>query len=159
MWAIILELLYCSKVTVTILTNCQPSFKNPSGLLLIEILLLKKLKMFKVHLAPKYFFRSNKSLRLFETHCAFLPPFKGEGHCKKRNFLSSPIKSLYWVKLLVEVSASKVHSIAKKIVSKEAGIRSRHFIFAGHGENKITNSWRKKQLLTASSKLMPFINA
>ena len=29
----------------------------------------------KVHLTPKYFCRSNKSLHLFETHCAFLPPF------------------------------------------------------------------------------------
>ena len=31
---------------------------------------------FKVHLTPKYFFRSNKSLHLFEMHCAFLPRFK-----------------------------------------------------------------------------------
>ena len=30
--------------------------------------------MFKVHLTTKYFFRSNKSLHLFEMHCAFLPP-------------------------------------------------------------------------------------
>ena len=30
----------------------------------------------KVHLTPKYFFRSNKSLHLFDTHCAFLPLFK-----------------------------------------------------------------------------------
>ena len=29
----------------------------------------------KVHLIPKYFFRSNKSLHLFETHCTFLPRF------------------------------------------------------------------------------------
>ena len=29
----------------------------------------------KVHLTPKYFFRLNNSLHLFETHCAFLPPF------------------------------------------------------------------------------------
>ena len=29
----------------------------------------------KVHLAPKYFFRANKSLHLFETHCTFLPLF------------------------------------------------------------------------------------
>ena len=29
----------------------------------------------KVHLTPKYLFRSNKSLHLFETHCAFLPRF------------------------------------------------------------------------------------
>ena len=29
----------------------------------------------KVHLTPKYFFRSNKSLHLFELHCAFLPRF------------------------------------------------------------------------------------
>ena len=29
----------------------------------------------KVHLTPNYFFRSNKSLHLFETHCAFLPLF------------------------------------------------------------------------------------
>ena len=28
---------------------------------------------FKVHLTTTYFFRSNKSLHLFETHCAFLP--------------------------------------------------------------------------------------
>ena len=28
---------------------------------------------FKVHLTPKYFFRLNDSLHLFETHCAFLP--------------------------------------------------------------------------------------
>ena len=32
--------------------------------------------LFKVHLTPKYFFRSNKSLHLFDTHCAFLPLFK-----------------------------------------------------------------------------------
>ena len=38
-------------------------------------MLLKRLQDFKVHLAPKYFFRSNKSLHLFETHCAFLPRF------------------------------------------------------------------------------------
>ena len=25
--------------------------------------------------APKYFFRLNKSLHLFETHCTFSPPF------------------------------------------------------------------------------------
>ena len=41
---------------------------------------LLRLKIFlwsllKVHLTPKYFFRSNKSLHLFETHCAFLPCF------------------------------------------------------------------------------------
>ena len=30
----------------------------------------------KVHLTPNYFFRSNKTLHLFEKHCAFLPPFK-----------------------------------------------------------------------------------
>ena len=29
----------------------------------------------KVNLTPKYFFHSNKSLHLFETHCAFLPLF------------------------------------------------------------------------------------
>ena len=29
----------------------------------------------KVHLTPKYFFRSNKSLHLFEMHCTFLPRF------------------------------------------------------------------------------------
>ena len=29
----------------------------------------------KVHLTPKYFFHSNKSLHLFETHCVFLPLF------------------------------------------------------------------------------------
>ena len=29
----------------------------------------------KVHPTPKYFFRSHKSLQLFETHCAFLPRF------------------------------------------------------------------------------------
>ena len=29
----------------------------------------------KVHLTPKYFFRPNKSLHLFETQCAFLPLF------------------------------------------------------------------------------------
>ena len=31
--------------------------------------------LIKVHLTPKYFFRSNRSLHLFETHCAFLPCF------------------------------------------------------------------------------------
>ena len=31
--------------------------------------------LFKVRLTPKYFFRSNKSLHLFDTHCAFLPLF------------------------------------------------------------------------------------
>ena len=30
---------------------------------------------FKVHLTPKYFFRSNKSFHLFEMHCTFLPCF------------------------------------------------------------------------------------
>ena len=29
----------------------------------------------KVHLTPKYFFRLNNSLHLFETHCAFLHLF------------------------------------------------------------------------------------
>ena len=28
-----------------------------------------------MHLTPKYFFRSDKSLHLFGTHCAFLPLF------------------------------------------------------------------------------------
>ena len=28
-----------------------------------------------MHLTQKYFFRSNKSLHLFETHCALLPLF------------------------------------------------------------------------------------
>ena len=28
---------------------------------------------FLVHLTPKYFFRLNDSLHLFETHCPFLP--------------------------------------------------------------------------------------
>ena len=32
-------------------------------------------KWFKVHLTPKYFFRLNESLHLFEMHCAFLPLF------------------------------------------------------------------------------------
>ena len=36
---------------------------------------LKCAALVKVHLTPKYFFRSNKSLHLFETHCAFLLPF------------------------------------------------------------------------------------
>ena len=31
--------------------------------------------VFKVHLTPKYFFRLNNSLHLFETHCAFLHLF------------------------------------------------------------------------------------
>ena len=31
--------------------------------------------MLKVPITPKYFFRLNKSLHLFETHCAFLPLF------------------------------------------------------------------------------------
>ena len=31
--------------------------------------------LFKVHLTPKSFFRSNKSLHLFDTHCAILPLF------------------------------------------------------------------------------------
>ena len=30
---------------------------------------------FKVYLTPKYFFRLNKPLHLFETHCAFFPLF------------------------------------------------------------------------------------
>ena len=46
---------------------------------------------------------------------------KGEGHSKKRIFLSSPIKSLYWVKLLTEISASKVHSIARNLSPKKRG--------------------------------------
>ena len=32
-------------------------------------------RIVKVNLTPKYFFRLNKSLHLFETHCAFLPLF------------------------------------------------------------------------------------
>ena len=32
-------------------------------------------KVLKVHLTPKYVFGLNKSLHLFETHCAFLPLF------------------------------------------------------------------------------------
>ena len=32
-------------------------------------------KLIKVHLTPKYFFRLNNSLHLFETNCAFLPLF------------------------------------------------------------------------------------
>ena len=31
--------------------------------------------LFKVHLTRKYFFRSSRSLYLFDTHCAFLPLF------------------------------------------------------------------------------------
>ena len=34
-----------------------------------------RIEIFKVYLTPKYFFRLNKSLHLFETHCAFLPLF------------------------------------------------------------------------------------
>ena len=33
------------------------------------------LLLFKVHLTLKYFFRSSKSLHLFETQCRFLPLF------------------------------------------------------------------------------------
>ena len=36
---------------------------------------IQKMLSVKVHLTPKYFFRSNKSLHLFETHYAFLPLF------------------------------------------------------------------------------------
>ena len=35
----------------------------------------KIIQSIKVHLTPKYFFRLNNSLHLFETHCAFLPLF------------------------------------------------------------------------------------
>ena len=41
-------------------------------------------------------------------------------------FLSSPIKSLYWVKLTTEVSASKVHAIPRNS-SPKFSIGSRHF--------------------------------
>ena len=34
-----------------------------------------KIDIFKVPITPKYFFRLNKSLYLFETHCAFSYPF------------------------------------------------------------------------------------
>ena len=38
----------------------------------ILVLSVCAMSMFvKVHLTPKYFFHSNKSLHLFETHCAF----------------------------------------------------------------------------------------
>ena len=55
--------------------------------------------------------------------------FKGEGHSKKRIFLSTPIRILYWVKLLTEVSASKVHSIQEICLqsSLKFGIDNRHF--------------------------------
>ena len=33
------------------------------------------LQVLKVPITPKYFFRLNKSLNLFETHCAFVPIF------------------------------------------------------------------------------------
>ena len=39
------------------------------------MLQLKDLTVIKVHLTPKYFFRSSNSLHMFETHCAFLPRF------------------------------------------------------------------------------------
>ena len=45
--------------------------------------------------------------------------FKGEGHSKKSIFLPSPIKRLYWVKLLTKVSASKLHSIARNLSLKK----------------------------------------
>ena len=35
----------------------------------------RKEDFFKLHLTPQFFFRSNKSLHLFETHCTFLPRF------------------------------------------------------------------------------------
>ena len=43
--------------------------------LLVIYILFSGLIKFKVHLTPKHFFRSNKSLHLSETHCAFLPRF------------------------------------------------------------------------------------
>ena len=36
---------------------------------------LEERRLLKVHLTPKYFFRLNNSLHLFETHCAFLHLF------------------------------------------------------------------------------------
>ena len=51
------------------LSQCILHDKLPEKKLLLLLLL------FKVPIAPKYFFRLNKSLHLFETHCAFLPLF------------------------------------------------------------------------------------
>ena len=44
-------------------------YKIPNNLG-VKIFLNKN--VFKVHLTPKYFFRLNKSLHLFETHYVFL---------------------------------------------------------------------------------------
>ena len=45
--------------------------------MLLFVILLEKCGFcnLKVPITPKYFFRLNKSLHLFETHCAFLPLF------------------------------------------------------------------------------------
>ena len=45
----------------------QPSIKNIARNI--------KAVFLKVPISPKYFFRLNKSLHLFETHCASLPVF------------------------------------------------------------------------------------
>ena len=51
------------------LSQCILNDKLPEKKLLLLLLL------FKVPITPKYFFRLNKSLHLFETHCAFFPLF------------------------------------------------------------------------------------
>ena len=43
------------------------------GTVISSVLFVITIEIFKVHLTPKYFFRLNNSLHLFETHCAFLP--------------------------------------------------------------------------------------
>ena len=48
---------------------------------------------------------------------------------KKRNFLSSPINSLYWAKLLTEVPASKVHAIPRNQSPKKPKILHRQAQF------------------------------
>ena len=45
------------------------------GIMIGISLYLRSWVIIKIHLTPKYCFRSNKSLHLFKTHCAFLPLF------------------------------------------------------------------------------------
>ena len=51
-------------------------FENTREMCFITVYYTAKASLFvKVYLTPKYFFRLNNSLHLFETHCAFLHLF------------------------------------------------------------------------------------
>ena len=79
----------------------------------------------------------------------------GERHSKKRIFLSLPITGVYFVKLLTEVSVSKVHSIPKNCLQRgpRFGISSRHF------ETKAQRPGRARPLSVTSFRPRDFVLA